>query len=138
MDYILERNWLYFVLSAVWAYMIYAGSMEIAVRKYGQFSLAIMGAVCGTVLLYAACRYLNGIWGKNLKWVICQVGKNTMYILIVHALFRPQLGQLIPDRFNADGIVYVGIIVPLQLIIGTVLGMMVGQIQKIVRRGIRA
>lgn len=138
MAYILERNWLYFVLSAVWAYMIYAGSMEIAARKYGQFSLAIVGAVCGTVLLYAVCRYLNGIWGKKLKWLICQVGKNTMYILIVHALLGTRMGQLIPARFNTDGIVYVGIVVLLQLVVGTVLGMMVGQIQKIVRRGIRA
>ncbi len=42
----------YFLLSQIWAYMIYRGSMEIAVRNYGNYGLVVIGSVSGTLLLY--------------------------------------------------------------------------------------
>lgn len=125
MEYILKRNWLYFVLSTVWAYMIYSGSVDLVVRKYDQYSLGILGAVCGSVLLYAACRYLNEIWGRHLKWVLCQVGENILYILIVHAILAGMLGGWIPARFSPDGLAYAVFWIGMQVIFGTVLGMAV-------------
>lgn len=132
MAYILERNWLYFVLSAVWAYMIYAGSVELTVRKYGKYSLGILGAVCGAVLVYVACSYLNEIWGRHLKWIICQVGKNILYIMIVQTMLSDKLGAVIPARFSPDGLAYAGLFVLVQVILGTALGMVMGVMKKVV------
>lgn len=54
-----EHHALYFFLSAVWAYMIYSGGMEIASRSYGQYGIVILGAMAGTLLLYMLSVYID-------------------------------------------------------------------------------
>lgn len=39
--------------------MIYAGSMEIAVRNYGQYGLVILGSMAGVLTIYQISAYIS-------------------------------------------------------------------------------
>ena len=86
LSYVQNNDILYFVLSPVWAYMIYAGSMEIAIRNYGQYGLVIIGSICGFLIINKLSCYIS----EHLilsKAILRLAGQFSMFILIVHKLF---------------------------------------------------
>lgn len=134
MEYFCERNYSYFLLSCIWAYMIYKGSMEIAVRDYGVYSVTILGAISACVLLYMACRYLYGIFHPWLTHGMCMIGKNTLFILIVHKLFASPIKRMVAAQFTKGHIYYAIIVVALQLAVGIGFGIAYAYIQKCIAK----
>lgn len=134
MEYICRRNYLYFFFSSVWVYMIYHGGMEIAVRDYGNYGLTIFGAVSSTVLVYMVCRYLCHAWNTNLIRLICLIGQNTVYILIVHTLFGKYLGRIASITFTNGSIFYAVAMVFLQLMFGVAVGTLITHLKKMRNR----
>ena len=119
----LARNWSvsYFILAPVWAFMIYRGSMEIAVRDYGDYGVVILGAVSGIIVVYLFSAYLAEKL-PPVAGILDVAGRNTMYILIVHGLLRPQIHSLVQLRFSSDGMAFVICSMILQALIGVAIG----------------
>ena len=119
----------YFILAPVWVYMIYRGSMEIAVRNYGDYGVVILGAVSGIIIVYMLSAYLGAklpLLAKSLY----VAGKNTMYILIVHVLLGANINSLIEYRFNPANMAYLICSVILQAVIGIAVGESVAFIKR--------
>lgn len=134
LEYVKERNYLYFVLSAIWAYFIYYGSMDIAHRKYGNLGITVCGTLCGIVLIYQACAVL----GKKLPGMISKiletVGQSTLYILMIHKLYSGVIYQTLNDTFHLkrDNVCNFVIGLCVQLI----LGVAVYQLVELIKRGL--
>ncbi len=97
----LAKKWniTYFLLTPVWAYMIYRGSMEISARNYGDYGVCILGAVSGIIIVYMLSVYL----GANLPLIASLlgiIGKNTLWILIVHELLSEKIHSVAALRFD--------------------------------------
>lgn len=122
MEYLCQRNYCYFLLSCVWAYMIHCGAMEIAVRNYGFYGLTIIGAVSASVLVYTTCRYIcSALNAEAANW-LCKIGKNTLCILIVHKLLPAKIGRLVSVWFESESIYFAVITILLQVAIGVAIG----------------
>ncbi len=117
-----ERPYMYFFLSAVWVYMIWQGSMELAVRKYSDYGTAVVGCLCGIAVLYLLCRYLERTLPAALKTIIAWTGRSTLYILIIHTLFAGRIYLFIHNLGLANKNIFnftFGLI--LQLLLGMLL-----------------
>nr|WP_305134739.1 acyltransferase family protein [uncultured Acetatifactor sp.] len=128
LEYIKTHPAIYFILSPVWVYMIYDSSMEIAVRQYAPYGIVIIGAMCGIALLYALSAYIHdhlSILGTMMGFL----GKNTMYILVVHTLFSGRVSNLLSWRFDSRYIWHMCGWVVLQLILGGVVGCIIGGVR---------
>lgn len=127
LSYVAQHPTSYFFLSIIWAYMIYVSSMELAIRQYSPYGLVIFGALCGTLLLYMLSKYIsvNMLYGikKLLKWF----GENTLYIVIVHQLFSSYIYRWILCYLNDEYIYHMVIYIFVQLIIGTLIGMVISK-----------
>lgn len=91
----------YFVLAPVWVYMIYSGSMEIAVRNYGQYGLVILGSCAGTLLIYKLAVFINGhfpVCGKALQLL----GRHSIVLIIVHTLLGNEINRILSLRFDSQ------------------------------------
>lgn len=123
LDKIAENYSLYFILSCLWAWMIYAGSMEIATRNYGVYSTVIIGSLSGTVLLYMLAQYLNA--GRSFfvslsVGVLSYAGRAAVDILIIHTLFSGSFYRLLVNGvgFDETYLYYFAAFVILQLFAG--------------------
>lgn len=130
MERVCQKGWIYFALSSIWVYMIYKGGMEIAIRNYGNYGLVVLGAVCATMLLYMLCQYLCTVLHHVFVQALCWIGKNTMYILIVHKLLTPYILKLVELRFAWGGTACTVCMILLQLLLGAFLGMLIGWLKK--------
>ena len=112
-----EDHFCYFVFSPVWVYMIYIGGMEIAVRKYGEYGIVILGALMGTLLVIKLSDYI-----ANRLPVSCQffrlAGEASIVILIVHTLIGWRIGPYLSQRFDPDYIPYLVVYLLIQVIPG--------------------
>lgn len=133
LEYIKERNYLYFMLSAIWAYVIYYGSMDIAHRKYGNLGITVCGTLCGIVLIYQACAVINQKLPGIIRKALEAVGQSTLYILMIHKLYSGDIYQTLNDTFHLkrDNVYnfFVGLFVQL------VLGVAVYQLIELMKRG---
>lgn len=136
LEYVKERNYLYFVFSAVWAYVIYSGSMDIAYRKYGNLGLTVCGTLCGIVLIYMACSVLDQKLPEICKKALGAVGQSTLYILMIHKLYSKDIYTMLNDTFHLkkDNVYNVVIGICLQLILGVI----VYQLIELIKRGFNA
>jgi len=94
---LMERKYLYFVLSPIWVYMIYSGSMEIAVRKYEPFGLVILGAISGILIMYMFSDSISNRIGKIGNKLVEMISSSTIYILIIHSLFQGKILTMIKE-----------------------------------------
>lgn len=119
-----ENLMLYFVLSSIWAFMIYKGSMEIAIRDYGIFILGILGALSATLLLYLLCSYIKEYLPKAISQAGACIGENTLYILIIHTVFGGVISAWIGQFFDPQYVYHM----VAHIFVQVVLGVLVGQI----------
>lgn len=89
----------YFVLSAIWAYMIYQGGMEIAIRNYGRYGLVIIGSLAGVLVIYKLSVYIAHEF-PILTEVVGTVGKFSVIVLVIHTMFNAVICQLVALRFS--------------------------------------
>lgn len=111
---------LYFVLSCLWAFMIYSGSMGMATRRYGNLGITVIGVVAAFLLIYILC---DGI-SKNLSQQVCKfisiIGQSTAYILIIHDLFKKNIGSFVNEvlQMETQNIFYVLTSVAIHVLLG--------------------
>ena len=127
----LARKWsvLYFMFTPVWAFMIYYGSMDMTVRNYGDYGVAILGAVSGIVTVYMLSAYISSHLPLIAK-TFSVIGKNTMYILVVHGLFGVFINSLVVLRFHQD---YSAFLI-CSLFLQTAVGVVIGELILVIRR----
>lgn len=87
----MDRKYLYFVLSPIWCFMIYSGSMEIAVRKYQPFGLVILGTLSGILIMYMMANAISHRIGRIGNKITSLIGSSTIYILMIHALYNRKI-----------------------------------------------
>lgn len=106
----------YFVLTLLWVYMIYMGSMEIAIRNYGQYGLMILGSVAGILSVYKLSAYISETLPitKNLLRL---TGESSMIIIFVHTLLGEKIQKLVSCRFDREYMPYLISVVLLQIIL---------------------
>lgn len=119
---LMERKYLYFVLAPIWVYMIYSGSMEIAIRKYDPFGLVIIGAICGLLTIYIFVDSISKRIGKIGNNITGLIGSSTIYILIVHTIFNADIVKYIDnlglDKKNVYNLI---ISILIQIVIGVII-----------------
>jgi|GEM_PF-2248841 len=95
LDGFLRRPYLYFAIASVWAYMIWCGGMEIALRKYAPYTIVVLGAFAGSGVVLLICHYLTLHFSSSfINRIIVYAGRSTMWILIIHVLCRRPFGSL--------------------------------------------
>lgn len=122
MEFLCNHFYYYFALSCIWVYMIYKGSMEIAIRHYGTYGVVILGAISASVLLYVLCRYLYNTLEKNYIKLFSQIGRNTVYILIVHAALGGNIGNFVANYLAQGHVYYTVAMVAIQILLGIAIG----------------
>ena len=127
----ITRNWsiAYFVLAPVWAYMIYCGDMEIAVRKYGNYGIVVLGAVSGVLVVYQFSTFISNNWPMIAR-LFMYIGKSTIIVLIIHTLLGTTIGNFVALRFNRDYSAFMAGSILLQLIISVVLSIAIEKTKK--------
>lgn len=92
----------YFVLSTMWAYLIYQGGMEIAVRNYGtMYSMTILGAVAGTLIVCRLSSYIS----ENIRIlavILKQIGRASMTLLVIHSLWNVKIWMWLGKWFDQE------------------------------------
>lgn len=129
-----NSNVMYFILSPLWVYMIYAGSMEIAIRNYGDYGVVIGGAVCGVLLIYKAATYIYVEW-PLISTFLREAGKESITILFIHSLLSGEIKKIIGIRFNNDHIIAVFLCILIQVVLGIIMGVLCSRVKKIFKLG---
>lgn len=120
--YLHKKNYSYFILSTIWAYMIYTGGMDLTARQYGSYGLTVLGAVSAAVLLYMLCAYLCRVWNPKVTAFLSLNGKSAMCVLLMQTLFFGYISKIVRLRFKSGGVVYVVAIAAILLAMGAVIG----------------
>lgn len=90
----------YFLLTPIWAYMIYSGGMEIATRNYGQYGLTIVGAAAGILTVYKMAFFVTNHM-PICREVLRLLGEGSIIVIIIHTLLGKQIGHLVSMRFDS-------------------------------------
>ena len=113
----------YFVLAPVWAFMIWRGGMELAVRNYSMTGLTIVGAIAAFLVMYMFCEYLSNMLITTARQIFQWIGQSTVYILIIHTLWGPKIVSFTEWTMglNQNNIFHLVIILGIQIISGTMI-----------------
>ncbi len=133
-EYFIERKYYYFILSPIWLYMVYMGSMELSIRKYSPYGLVIFGCLSGIIILFMLSESLKKRMGQIFNRIISYIGSSTIYILIIHTLFNGMISyELLHKRININtaGIPNMVISIAIQLIIGCLLNCIIMSLKKL-------
>lgn len=115
-----NNHMVYFILSPIWVFMIYSGSMEIAMRNYGQYGLVILGSLAGVLLIYKLSVYISDEL-PILKEMLRFTGESSIVVIIVHTLLNGKIHNLVSYRFDSAYIPYLVSVVLLQIILAWVI-----------------
>jgi len=127
--YIMDEHILYFILTPVWVYMIYRGSMEIAIRNYGEYGLVIAGAVCGVLVIMKLSSYIADHM-PVIRTVLKIAGSGSLYILLFHALLAGRIKTFISSYFSRESIVFLAVCLIIQIAGGMIISIVVDQLKK--------
>ncbi len=130
MDFFRNNPVTYFVLSVVWAFMIYSGGMELSIRNYGSYGLVVLGAVSGSVLLFQVSSYLARTLPRWAECLMQDLGKSTLYILILITLFSGYFNRFVGRRFGEGYIYHMAITIVLELIVGMLVWLAVSRVER--------
>ena len=119
-----EAHMSYFLLTAVWAYMIYTGGMEIAVRNYGQYGLVVVGATAGIFTVYKLACYITDHM-PVCREILRLVGENSLIIIIIHTLFGAELWNFVSKRFDSAYMPFLICQVFIQIVISLIIKYMI-------------
>ncbi len=129
-----ENHMCYFLLSSVWAYMIYAGGMEIATRRYGDYGVVVIGAVCGTLFIYQLSVYVAQKL-PIIARVLSQLGKDSIMIIIIHTLLGGEIREFVAGHFYYENVAYFIFTIGIQIALSILVGMMIRCIRQGWNRG---
>ena len=128
LNIIKNRYALYFVLSPIWVYMIYCGSMDIALRNFGQYGLVIVGSLCGILLFYQASVFISDK-STVLAGILEKAGRSTMIILIIHRLLGGHINKFVENTLHRNNTVYMLVSTVLQITIAIIIAYIVQQMK---------
>ena len=95
--------------------MIYIGGMEIAVRKYGEYGIVILGALMGTLLVFKFSDYIAHHFPVSC-WFFRLAGEASIVILIVHTLIGWRIGPYLSQRFDSEYVPYLFVYLLIQVV----------------------
>ena len=124
MRMICSNNYLYIVLAPIWVFMIYAGSMEVAVRNYGGYGLVIAGCLAGISVIYMMSKYIEDNL-RRLSGFLILCGKSSIYILIIHTIFSGRITAFLSQHIDVASATNMAIGVLMQICISIALFWMV-------------
>lgn len=130
-----RNHWIYFILSPIWAFMIYRGSMEIAVRNYGSeetLGLVIVGALCGTLVIYILAAYISTSMVFSAK-VLDKIGEASLIILALHTAFNDVINSLLAKALDPSYAGHMVISIVLQLVAGTLIYLLINFAKRKIR-----
>lgn len=124
-----EKDWVqlvkynhisYFLITPIWAYMIYSGGMEIAIREYGKYGLTIIGSIMGVLVILKLSEYINQ---KKLlaSFFLKRAGQASMIVLIIHTLVRNEINNWISFRFDSTGMIFMIISIIIQVALAIII-----------------
>ena len=129
-DFLKSHNYIYFVLSLVWAFYLFNGPMELAMRKYSPYGLVAVGTIAAILVIYIWISHLDNSLSGVLKKSLSLTGQSTLYILIIHVLVSGHIHSLIckviPDNTIYDMIAFI--------VVQLILGIIVNEIVKLVSK----
>ena len=120
-----ENHVLYFIMSTIWAYMIYIGGMEIAVRRYGKYGLTIIGAVMGVLLVIKLADYIARKL-PLLSRLLQKTGQATIIVLIIHTLLRGIIEKNMAIAINSTSFLFLLVSTILQILLAIVINEILG------------
>jgi fucose 4-O-acetylase-like acetyltransferase len=115
LQYLAARPYYYFILALIWVYGISTGQLEIAVRSYAPYLEVIAGAVAGTLAVYLASVHIARYWPIAATWLLKELGQATIYILIIHTLFKNPLIEYLGQWYDPAQMDNLFRAVPIQL-----------------------
>ena len=134
-DLIKNARWVYFILSAVLAFFIHTGIGELAIRQYKPYGGVVIAAVAGTLLCYLFSEWITKD-NSPVTGVAALGGQGTLYILIVHALFRKEIYAFLSSKIGIiEGSFYnlmAGILI--QVVAGILICWIVEKIKRIISK----
>lgn len=114
--------YLYFPIASIWTYMIYTGSIELAIRNYNSYTIGLVGTVAGFFVLYLLVSYIAT---SNIPVIIknglITIGQCTNIILVVHSLFKARLGEMVSKWFDLSYIYGVILLIIIQILISLII-----------------
>ena len=126
-----KRKYVYFILTPIWVYMIYCGSMEIAIRKYDPFGLVILGSLCGILTIFIFANSISNRIGKIGNRIMQLIGSSTIYILVIHAVFNYIIIDYIDNLgLNKENIFNLIVSLTIQISLGTIINCIITMIKK--------
>ena len=131
--HIRQNSPVYFLLSAVWAYMIWRGGMELAVRNYGNYGLTAAGALAGTLLIYQLSALIADKQAL-LSGFLSRAGSSTLYILVIHTVFRKQVFALTSLICHEGYFGYFLVSILLQVVLGILAGSVIQMVKSTGRK----
>ena len=128
-----EDHFAYFVLSTVWAYMIYAGSMDIADRSYSSYSITVLGALAGTLLVVKLSSFIAD------RLPLCKAflrvsGEASIAILTVHALVNRNFHSCFERWFDPEYIPCLMVSIAVPVVLGILIHLGVRFIRRLTNR----
>lgn len=128
-EFVKNNHYVYFLISPIWAYMIYSGGMEIAVRRYGQYGLVVVGSVMGVLTIYIFADYITKhvpLIGEMLR----TFGQDSIIIIIIHTLLSGKIGEFISLRFNPDYFTFMFLSILVQLVLAVIVKFIISFVKK--------
>lgn len=89
--------------------------MEIAIRRYGQYGLVVVGSVMGVLTIYIFADYFQ----RHVPCVgpiLNELGQDTVFIIIIHTLLDSRVQKMVGLRFVPDSFTYMVCCITLELI----------------------
>jgi len=133
-EYICSRPYYYFALACGWAYLVYIGGIELAIRNYASYGIAVIGCVCACIIVYMLSRYVYLHFPRAITKVLCAIGENTLYILIIHTLWGVDIERFAENYLGLTP-TYIYHLVA-SVAINVLLGVAIGLIIKVIKNGL--
>lgn len=115
-EFVENNPFIYFLISPIWIYMIYVGSINLAKRNYGQYGLSIIGSIMGvlTICILVECttRYC-----LLLRGVLKRIGQELISILIIHTLLDGRIKSIMSVRFNYNSFTFLCACVTIEIVL---------------------
>lgn len=115
LEWVPDNPWVYFAISPVWAYMIYQGGMEIAVRTYKPYGLVVIGSLCGVIIVYIFSAFLNN-YAIFLSAFLQFVGRAFIILLVLHAALGSTINNYLSTFFDSNGFALMLLSIAIQLV----------------------
>lgn len=123
----------YFLLSPVWVYGIYSVNMVITDRRYGEYGIAIAGALAGMLLLYLLSAYIDSAL-PGIRALFREMGQASLIILVVHTLFDGRIAGVVGSRLDPGDFSFLVVSCLLQILLGLAVHLLLRQLGRVISR----